>query len=106
MKPDVVVVGDEVEAHVERLRDAGYDVSVSEGGTDALVDAGVDRADAVVVVGREHAVQVVVARDVNPALRTVLVAEGAPDYVRGSVDVVLSSGVEDRVVDAVSTEEA
>lgn len=92
---------------VEALRAAGHDVVEAEDiGENALRKAGVEDADAFVASGRRYAVQVPVARDVNPGLRTLLVADDAPDYVRGTVDVILSTGVKDRVVEAVEGGEA
>ncbi len=90
------------ENQVDALEAAGHSVREAEGiGEEMLQDAGVGDAEVFVAAGRRYAVQVPVAKDVNPALRTVLVADDAPDYVRGSVDVILGRGMMDHVVEAV-----
>ncbi len=98
---EVVTIG-VAEERVEALRDAGHNVvEAGDFGEDALRDAGVGDADVFVAEGREYAVQVSVARSIDPDIHTILIAEDAPDFVRGTVDVILGSGVMDRVVDAV-----
>jgi hypothetical protein len=86
---------------VGTLRDAGHDVTVVEGfGTEALREAGVGKADAV-VIGEGYPTQVVVAKDVNPDARVVIVADDVPDFVRGNADLILSEDLADRLPDAV-----
>ncbi len=90
---------------LEALRDAGHDVSVIEGfGTETLREAGVDEADAV-VVGEGYPTQVIVARDINPGARIVVVADDVPEFVRGNADLILSEELADSLVDALETEE-
>lgn len=97
-----VVCLDVAEDQIEALKDAGHEVVEADDiGEEALREAGVAEAQAFVASGRRYAVQVPVAKTVNEGLRTVLVADDAPDYVRGTVDVILSTGMEDRVVEAV-----
>lgn len=90
---------------LEALRDAGHDVSVIEGfGTETLREAGVAEADAV-VVGEAFPTQVIVARDINPGARIVVVADDVPEFVRGNADLILSEELADSLVDALETEE-
>lgn len=90
---------------LEALRDAGHDVSVIEGfGTETLREAGVAEADAV-VVGEGYPTQVIVARDINPGARIVVVADDVPEFVRGNADLILSEELADSLVDALETEE-
>lgn len=90
---------------LEALRDAGHDVSVIEGfGTETLREAGVAEADAV-VVGEAFPTQVIVARDLNPGARIVVVADDVPEFVRGNADLILSEELADSLVDALETEE-
>jgi voltage-gated potassium channel Kch len=86
--------------NVEDLREAGHDVTVVEGfGSDALREAGVEDADAV-VVGEEYPTQVVVAKDLNPDARVVVVADDIPEFVSGNADLILSSELADHLLDA------
>ncbi len=89
----VVVVGNSELA--EKLENEGLSVSsIDEWGEDKLIDAGVNEADAMVVVGGDYAVEIPIALDLNGSLRTILIADDAPDYVRGTVDVILSREME------------
>ena len=100
----VVTVGIETES-IDAIRDAGHDVSVADGfGTDALRDAGVAEADAV-VIGEGYPTQVVVARDINPDVRVVVVADDVPEFVRGNADLILSEELAESLPDALETEE-
>ena len=95
----VVTVGIDIES-IDALRDAGHDVSVAEGyGEDTLREAGVEDADAV-VVGSGYPTQVVVAKDINPDARVVVVADDVPEFVRGNADLILSSKLADSLPDA------
>ena len=95
----VVVIGYDEEG-VEALRDAGHDVTVAEGyGEDALREAGVGEAGAV-VVGEKFPTQVVVAKDINPDARVVVVADDVPEFVRGNADLILSEELADSLPDA------
>lgn len=100
----VVTVGIEAE-HIDPLRDAGHEVSVAEGfGTEALREAGVGEADAV-VIGEGYPTQVVVAKDINSDVRVVVVADDVPDFVRGNADLILSEELADRLPDALEGDE-
>jgi hypothetical protein len=82
------------------LREAGHEVSVIEGfGTEALREGGVGESDAV-VVGEGHPTQVIVAKDLNPDARIVVVADDVPEFVRGNADLILSEELSDRLPDA------
>jgi Trk K+ transport system NAD-binding subunit len=86
---------------VDSLRENGHEVSVVEGfGSDALREAGVEEADAV-VIGAGYPTQVIVAKDLNPDARVVVVADDVPEFVLGNADVILSSELADRLPDAV-----
>jgi Trk K+ transport system NAD-binding subunit len=86
---------------VDSLREKGHEVSVVEGfGSDALREAGVEEADAV-VIGAGYPTQVIVAKDLNPDARVVVVADDVPEFVLGNADVILSSELADRLPDAV-----
>ncbi|MDY6780476.1 MAG: CTP synthetase [Halobacteria archaeon] len=75
----------------EALEEAGADVSrLGDANREALIDAGVEEAEFLILGGAEYSTHAVVAKDVNPDIRTVLVADDAPDYVRGTVDLILS----------------
>ena len=94
----VVVIG--YDEGLDALRDAGHDVTVVEGfGMDTLREAGVTESDAV-VVGEGYPTQVIVARDLNPDARIVVVADDVPDFVRGNADLILSEELADRLPDA------
>jgi Trk K+ transport system NAD-binding subunit len=98
----VVVVGYDAEG----LREAGHDVTVVDGfGTEALREAGVKEADAV-VVGEGYPTQVVVARELSPEARIVVVADDVPEFVSGSADIILSTELADRVDDALEEDGA
>lgn len=100
----VVTVGIDIES-IDTLRNSGHDVTVIEGfGTEVLREAGVAEADAV-VVGEEFPTQVIVARDLNPEARIVVVADDVPEFVRGNADLILSEELADSLVDALETEE-
>lgn len=95
----VVTVGIETES-IDALRDAGHEVSVADGfGTEALREAGVAEAEAV-VIGEGYPTQVVVARDINPDVRIIVVADDVPEFVRGNADLILSEELADRLTDA------
>jgi len=95
----IVTIGVDSET-VDVLHDAGHDVSSTDGfGTDALREAGVGEADAV-VVGEGYPTQVVVAKDINPDVRVVVVADDVPEFVRGNADLILSTELADRLTDA------
>ena len=95
----VVTVGIDTES-IDALRDAGHEVSSTDGfGTDALREAGVAEADAV-VIGSGYPTQVVVAKDINPDVRVVVVADNVPEFVRGNADLILSEELADRLPDA------
>ncbi|MFW5983855.1 MAG: DUF7126 family protein [Halobacteria archaeon] len=97
----VVAIGYE---NVDALRDAGHDVTVVDGfGAEALREAGVEEADAV-VLGEGYPTQVVVAKELNPDARVVLVADDVPEFVRGNADVILSSELAERLPDALEEE--
>ncbi|MDZ7688346.1 MAG: NAD-binding protein [Halobacteriales archaeon] len=99
----VVTIGVDPET-VDMLRDAGHDVSSTDGyGTDALREAGVAEADAV-VVGSGYPTQVVVAKDINPDVRVIVVADDVPDFVSGNADLILSTELADRLPDALEDE--
>lgn len=94
----VVTVG--YDEGADALREAGHDVTVVEGfGTEALREAGVEDAD-VVVVGETFPTQVVVAKDLNPDARVVVVADNVPEFVRGNADLILASELADSLPDA------
>jgi len=100
----VVTVGIDTES-IGALRDAGHEVSIADGfGTDALRDAGVAESDAV-VIGEGYPTQVVVARDINPNMRVVVVADDVPEFVRGNADLILSEELAESLPDALETEE-
>lgn len=85
---------------VEGLREAGHNVAVVEGfGTEALREAGIEEADAV-VVGEDYPTQVVVAKDLNPDAHVVVVADDVPEFVSGNADLILSSELADHLPDA------
>jgi len=95
----VVVVG--YTEGVDALRDAGHEVTATdEFGTEALREAGVEDADAV-VVGAEYPTQTIVANELNPDARIVMVADDAPEFVSGNADIILSTDLADRLPDAV-----
>ena len=99
----IVTVG--YDEGADALREAGHDVSSTKGfGTEALRDAGVAEADAV-VIGEGYPTQVVVARDINPDTRVVVVADNVPDFVRGNADLILSEELAESLPDALETEE-
>ncbi len=98
----VIVIG--YTEGVEALREAGHDVTTTDDfGTDALREAGVEEADAV-VVGAGYPTQVVVADELNPEARIVVVADDVPDFVSGNADLILSTDLADRVTDAIEEE--
>lgn len=100
----IVTVGIETES-IDALHDAGHEVSSTDGyGEDALREAGVEDADAV-VVGSGYPTQVVVAKDLNPDARVVFVADDVPEFVRGNADLILSSALVDSLPDALEEEE-
>lgn len=88
---------------LDALFEEGVDaVEVTDIGEDALINAGVGGADAFVVKGGGNAVQIPVALHINPGLRTVIIGDDIPDYVRGTADLILSTevGTPEAVVDA------
>ena len=90
---------------VDTLRDAGHGVYAVDGfGTDALREAGVEDADAV-VIGSGYPTQVVVAKEMNPDARVLFVSDEVPGFVRGNADLILSDELADRVVEALETDE-
>lgn len=90
---------------VDTLRDAGHGVCAVDGfGTDALREAGVEDADAV-VIGSVYPTQVVVAKEMNPDARVLFVSDEVPGFVRGNADLILSDELADRVVEALETDE-
>jgi len=99
----IVTVG--YEEGADALREAGHDVSGTDGfGTEALREAGVAEADAV-VIGSGYPTQVVVAKDINPDVRVIVVADNVPDFVRGNADLILSEEIAESLPDALETEE-
>jgi len=89
---------------VNALRDAGHDVSgTDEYGSDELREAGVAGADAV-VVGSGYPTQVVIAKDINPGARVVVVADDVPEFVSGNADLIISTELADRLPDALEDE--
>ncbi|MFB6284220.1 MAG: hypothetical protein ABEK59_09870 [Halobacteria archaeon] len=89
---------------VEELREREVEVVELAGvGRDELIEAGIEDCSAMVVGDSDFSVQVPVAKDLNPGIETVMVSDDVPDYVRGSVDLVLSTEVGDpeTVADAV-----
>jgi hypothetical protein len=101
MKITIVGVDDDI---IDKVRQEGHEVSVIEGfGTEALREGGVGESDAV-VVGEGHPTQVIVARDLNPDARIVVVADDVPEFVRGNADLILSEELADSLVDALETE--
>jgi len=95
----VVTVGIDTES-IDAVRDAGHEVSVADGyGDEALIEAGVEDADAV-IVGSGYPTQVIVARDLNPEARVVVVADDVPEFVRGNADLILSEELADSLPDA------
>lgn len=60
----------------------------------ALVDAGVEEADLLVVTDVAEATAVPVAKDLNPGLRAVIyAADTMPEFVRGQVDFAVAPAV-------------
>lgn len=101
--------GEDRDALVAALEEAGATVTVTASvGEDALRDAGVSDADAVVVLGGDRATLVPVARRLADDPRTVMVADDAPDFVRGTVDLILSTevGTPDAVAEALMDDAA
>jgi len=95
----VVTVGIDTES-IDAVRDAGHEVSSVDGfGDEALIEAGVEDADAV-VIGEGYPTQVVVAKDLNLEARVVVVADDMPEFVRGNADLILSSELADSLPDA------
>jgi Trk K+ transport system NAD-binding subunit len=89
----------------DALREAGHDVAVVEGfGAEALREAGVEEADAV-VVGAGYPTQVVVAKELNPDARIVVVADDVPEFVSGNADIILSTELADHLPDALEEDE-
>lgn len=65
----------------------------------ALDDAGIDRAELLVVTDTAEATVVPVAREANPALRVVVFSpDTLPEFVRGQVDLAVSPAVLDAAV--------
>jgi len=101
MSANVVVVGD---VKGTEVLGGEHDVTTTDGfGTEALREAGVAEADAV-VVGTDRPTQVVVARELNPEARVVFVADDVPEFVHGNADVVLSTELADRLGDTITRE--
>jgi len=95
----IVTIGVDTET-VDVLHDAGHEVSSTDSfGTDALREADVTEADAV-IVGEGYPTQVVVAKDLNPDARVVVVSDDVPEFVRGNADLILSEELSDRLPDA------
>lgn len=86
--------GEDRDALVAALEEAGATVTATASvGEEALVDAEVPDCDAVVVLGGDRATLVPVARRLADGARTVMVADDAPDFVRGTVDLILTTEV-------------
>ncbi len=101
---NVVTVGIDSET-VDMLRDAGHELTTTDAfGTEALREAGVEEADAV-VIGAGYPTQVVVAKDLNPDARVVVVADDVPEFVRGNADLIISTELADRLPDALEGNE-
>ncbi|MCX2818495.1 NAD-binding protein [Haladaptatus sp. F3-133] len=100
----VVTVGIDTDS-VDALRDEEHEVSSTDAfGADALREAGVEDADAV-VIGGGYPTQVVVAKEMNPDARVLFVSDEVPGFVRGNADLILSDELADRVVEALETDE-
>jgi Trk K+ transport system NAD-binding subunit len=97
----VVVIG----YGIDTLRETGHDLTATDSfGKEELREAGVEEADAV-VVGEDYPTQVVVAKELNPDARVVVVADDVPEFVSGSADLILSSELADHLPDAIEEDE-
>jgi hypothetical protein len=87
-----IVVGPDADGLGAALADAGVDVRRAEGtgNREALIDAGVEGADLLVVTDVGLSTSIPVARELEPDLRVVVYStESVPEFARTVADLIL-----------------
>ncbi|MFB6222250.1 MAG: NAD-binding protein [Haloarcula sp.] len=88
---EIVLVGADPNGLTDALEAEGYTVTVADvGNRPGLEDAGIHDADVYLLTEMEQATSIVVAKDLNPDLRTVVYAKGSlPDFASRQTDLVV-----------------
>lgn len=92
-----IVVGTDKYDIANAITDIGSDVEhVDVGNQAALEAANVAEADVFVLTEVEQATSIPVAKELNPALRIIVYADGSlPDFARGQADIALDPALFD-----------
>jgi len=88
---NVVLVGPDPDGIGDELDAAGHTVTVADvGNRPGLEEAGVHDAEVYLLTEMAQATSIAVAKDLNPALRVVVYAEGSlPDFASRQTDLVV-----------------